>query len=923
MFERLKDRGTNRSSLEPSETGRASQPVGADMERSDTSPSSASNASVAIPKRGQSFMRAALSKLSLRQRLAILVGLVACALLGVAFGWRHQEQSKTEAMLKSEVDQTRTLLIDINELRARIYENFVNDYSRWDEAVDFVAKPDPEWASANLESAPDSFDLQGLFVFDATGRSVYELPDTIPNRVAEFPIHPSRLRSIFAHKPVVRFFAKDELGLLEVFGATIHRTEDYDRTGQSFGYLFAIKRWDESYLHELKVLTSCEVRCLSLIEWNMEHAHEQPNDEVHVDEIAVGPFGEQVAIIELSRSSPLLAEIERATRSAFTLLALFALFAFFTLVYGLYRFVSRPLDRVSEALQKQSAQPLTPMLDATHEFGILSRLIRDFFDHKHELVGEIERRKASEGELAKACHAAEQISQSKLRFLANVSHEIRTPLNGVLGIVELLRTTKLDPSQSELVDALKGSGDSMLEVLNGVLDLAKLEEGKLVVDAVEFDLGALIEDTVMLFAPQAQSKGIEIGGLLVGDTQALVRGDKSRVRQILMNLTGNAVKFTKQGEVRIEVRFVETKRSTAYYEFTVRDTGIGIPKDKLETIFEAFGQASASDTRLYGGTGLGLTISRHLARVLGGEIRVESEPGKGSAFRVTMPFELSRTEWGSQVECVCSRRVIVCAAQPLTRDVLCAKLESLSTDVLFCDRLEDAQAELAKRDSLPMSPLLVVEYRQSFGPALEVARRMHKLARRQAATAVMIMNLSDATTLRALPPAGLPVIIAKPMRMNTLREIVRDERPVTPNPDDEQSSSWFATESNFHGRRVLIAQSHPPTQRILLDLVSTLGCEATLATDGEAALDAARNGQFDLAIIDLRLARLDGCGLARQVRAHERARGTKRLPMLAMNAAERDREEWRSAGFDGAIDPQRGLDEFAGMVGRSLATARS
>lgn len=911
----------NRSSLDPGGSGRVSASVGTDMAPIGTDRSATRNSADPSPK--QSFLRDALSRLSLRQRLAILVGLVAFALLGVAFGWRHQERSKTEAMLKSEADHTRTLLVDINELRARIYENFVNDYSRWDEAVEFVAKPDPEWARANLEAAPDSFDLHGVFVFDATGRPIYELPDTIPNRITEFPIHPSRFRSIFAHQPIVQFFAKDQLGLLEVFGATIHRTEDYDRTGESFGYLFAIKRWDESYLQELEELTSCEVRCLSLIEWNMRHANEQPTNEVHVDEFAIGAFGEQVAILELSRPSPLLAELERATRSAFTLLALFALFAFFTLVYGLYRFVSGPLDRVAEALKKQSAQPLTPMLGATHEFGTLSRLIRDFFDHKHALVGEIERRKASEGELAKSCHAAEQVSQSKLRFLANVSHEIRTPLNGVLGIVELLRTTKLDPSQTELVDALKGSGDSMLEVLNGVLDLAKLEEGKLVVDAVEFDLGALIEDIVMLFAPQAQSKGIEIGGLIVGNTQALVRGDKSRVRQILMNLTGNAVKFTKQGDVRIEVRFVETKRSIAYYELTVRDTGIGIPQEKLETIFEAFGQASASDSRLYGGTGLGLTISRHLARVLGGEIRVESEPGKGSAFRVTMPFESSRTEWGSQVECVRSRRVIVCAAQPLTRDVLSSKLECLSTDVLFCDSIEDAQTELAKRDSLPMSPLFIVEYRSSLGPALEAARRIHKLARRQAATAVMIMNLSDATTLRALPPTGLPVIVAKPMRMNTLRDIVRDERPVTPNPDDEQSASWFAAETNLNGRRVLIAESHPPTQRILLDLVSALGCEVTLATDGEAALDAARNGQFDLAIVDLRLARLDGCALARQVRAHERARGSKRLPMLATNAAEREREEWRSAGFDGAIDPQRGLDEFAGMLGRSLANTRT
>lgn len=847
----------------------------------------------------------------------MLLGGVAVAFVLLGFAWRAHERARTEAILEQHRRDTEHMLASVLELRQKSFANFVRDYTFWDEMVDFVASGDREWSEENLDEAGATFSVDGVFVFDTTGRPVYTLQSEEEDYIAEFALQPSRFQEAFAGAPFTHFFARQGDALVEVHGAKIHKSDDADRTGESFGFFFSVKRWDESYVGDLRPITGCQVTTIWPVERGRSHA--ETRGGIVVERELLGARGERVAVLVARKIVPGLELVAYATNRALVLFIAFAVLALSALILGLYRFIGLPLEFLTEALRRSDPTPLTVLARANHEFGHLARLVREFFAQRASMLEEVERRRSSEQELARICRRAEGETASRMKMFAEVSHEIRSPLNGVIGMVDLLADTTLDPQQREFVSTIQGSSKTMLGVLNDVLDFAKIEEGKVVLEEIDFDLREVVDEVVALFSVQAHAKGLDLSAYVPASCRTALSGDPGRIRQILINLVGNAVKYTAAGEIAIEVASAPIDGDRSRVAIGVRDTGAGIPPGRLEAIFEAYEQASASDTRKHGGTGLGLTISRHLARLLGGDLSVRSEVGKGSTFTLECSLRVARAQ--NSVESVPSRvRAIVASRQSSTRKALAEQLKSMGCSVVECESLDDAKATMERTSTTSCQTILVVDHRRDEGTLSEFVRRVNRIAGGVAnRSTIVAASVSDCVAYSPRADDSQVEVLARPIPTRLMRVSVQRVLARRGTNETRDVSAADVSES-LSGLRVLFAESYPPTQRLLLDHARALGIQSVLAGDGLTALRALENERFDVAVVDLRLVGIDGLELARRWREIERGKSDgRRLPIVALNAPARERARWSRAGIDDAVS---GLMN-AESLGEALARARS
>jgi signal transduction histidine kinase/CheY-like chemotaxis protein len=532
-----------------------------------------------------------------------------------------------------------------------------------------------------------------------------------------------------------------------------------------------------------------------------------------------------------------------------------------------------------------------------------------------KLKEEVENRRRIELDLMKAKEKAEASTRAKGEFLANMSHEIRTPLNGVLGMAQILETSQLDSSQQEHLSVLMNSGNALLSVLNDILDFSKIEAGKLSVEEVSFDLHLCIEETCDLLIPKVQEKDLELIYRIKPGVPKYILGDPGRLRQILTNYFSNAIKFTFEGHVLLEVECLRLEDDTVDLRFSVIDTGVGIPEDKQSLIFEKFAQADTSTTRKFGGTGLGLSICQQLAHLMGGDVGLESREGVGSTFWLDMPAMINKKEnvvvSKQAQEPLQSCRILYVDSHTLNQKVFEEHFHGTNAEVTLCASAMEAFKVLGN-SMLAEEPydILVTEHRMNKHSGLTLMESIHKRFPDMLLRSVMLTGTPEKGEAQQMRNAGFHAYVPKPARRDILRKIVSmllgtessnlSETFLTRHSirEMEEGQQQKGKEEEQIQLKVLLAEDNLINQKVAIKMLGKIGVDVDVATDGKIAIEKFTSGDYELIIMDCMMPNMDGYAATRQIRSsnHERA---KDIPIVAMtaHAMEGSREKCLDAGM--------------------------
>ena len=521
-------------------------------------------------------------------------------------------------------------------------------------------------------------------------------------------------------------------------------------------------------------------------------------------------------------------------------------------------------------------------------------------------ISDISERKIAEEEMKRARSLAEQASRTKSEFLANMSHEIRTPLNGIIGMTELVMMSPLEEDQKERLEAVKFSGESLLDIINDILDLSKIEARKLELDFVQFSLRGVIEKVLRPMSSKTSQKNLELILDISNGVPDYYVGDPVRLRQILFNLIGNAIKFTEKGEIKLEVRLKKESGNNAELEFFITDTGIGIPSDKMHNLFKSFSQADSSTSRKFGGTGLGLAISKSLVEMMKGTISVDSIADKGSVFKFNIWLEISSEvvhESSTEIQPILKqKRVLIVDDNLNNRKILKGFLDHLEieNDEAY-DGKQAYEKILANSGTKKHYDIVLLDYHMPVMDGIEMAKLMFAENKIVPFPDIIMLSSDDVNLERSkLKDFGIKRYLIKPIFKDDLIRLLNEVVGLVDVSQPLKKVYTQKTDENVNKQyKVLLAEDNIINQKLANGLLEKLNCKIKTVGNGKEAVNVAKNGVFDIIFMDIQMPEMDGFEATGLIRDWENETGTK-TPIVAMtaHAMKGDREKCIDAGMD-------------------------